>query len=112
MGQKFTEEGLTITYDGTVRQTTLSHRLIAKAYSVGGEEMQMKVVEGIYKRYFSEGKDIGDVGVLVPVAVEHGVFQEEEEAKVWLEGNEGMKDYEAGILAAQRAGIQGVPFFR
>jgi len=112
MEGRFAEEGLSITYDGTVRQTTLSHRLIAHAYEVGGEEMQMKTVEGIYKKYFSEGKDIGDAAVLVPVAVENGVFDEEEAAKTWLEGTEGMKEYSAGILTAQKAGISGVPFFR
>ncbi|KIM21933.1 hypothetical protein M408DRAFT_333185 [Serendipita vermifera MAFF 305830] len=112
MAQRFADEGLSITYDGTVRQTTLSHRLIARAYEVGGEAMQMKTVEGIYRKYFSEGKDIGDVEVLVPVAVERGVFGTEEEAREWLKGSEGMKEYDAGVLAAQKAGISGVPFFR
>jgi len=112
MSERFKQEGLSITYDGTVRQTTLSQRLIAQAYAVGGAETQMKTVEGIYRKYFSEGKDIGDVAVLVPVSVENGVFEGEETAKAWLEGTEGMEEYNAGVLAAQKAGISGVPFFR
>jgi predicted DsbA family dithiol-disulfide isomerase len=112
MAERFKQEGLSITYDGTVRQTTLSQRLIAQAYAVGGEEMQMKTVEAIYRKYFSEGKDIGDVAVLVPISVENGVFEGEEAAKAWLEGTQGMEEYNSGVLAAQKAGISGVPFFR
>jgi len=112
MAGRFAEEGLSITYDGTVRQTTLSHRLIGQAYNVGGETMQMKVVEGIYRQYFSVGKDIGDVQVLAPIGVEFGVFKDLQESKEWLEGSEGLAEYEAGIKAAQKAGISGVPFFR
>jgi predicted DsbA family dithiol-disulfide isomerase len=112
MAERFKQEGLSLTYDGTVRQTTLSQRLIAQAYAVGGEEMQMKTVEAIYRKYFSEGKDIGDVAVLVPVSVENGVFEAEEAARAWLEGTQGIEEYNAGVLAAQKAGISGVPFFR
>jgi len=111
MAERFKEEGLSITYDGTIRQTTLSHRLIAKAYAVGGEEVQMKVVEAIYHQYFSLGKDIGDVAVLTPVAVENGMFPGEDEAKAWLEGNDGTREYNEGVAAAEKAGIRGVPYF-
>lgn len=118
MARRFADEGLTVSYDGLVRQTTLSHRLIAKAYDVGGEAMQLKTVAMIYKTYFSEGKDIGSVEVLAPIAAECGVFGDGEgtdalgEAKKWLNGDEGMEEYRRGIRAAQNAGISGVPFFR
>ncbi|KAG8806123.1 hypothetical protein FRC17_005163 [Serendipita sp. 399] len=111
MRQRFADEGLTITYDGSVRQTTLSHRLFAKAYAVGGQEMQLRTIERVYRTYFSEGKDIGDVEVLVPVAVESGVFEDGEEARKWLEGEEGVEEYRKGIMQAQTAGIRGVPHF-
>jgi len=76
MAQRFAAEGLSISYDGTVRQTTLSQRLIAKAYEVGGEQLQQATVAAIYKTYFSEGKDIGGVEVMAPLAVDAGVFKE------------------------------------
>lgn len=112
MAQRFAEEGLTISYDGTVRQTTLSHRLIAKAFQIGGEQLQQTTVAAIYKKYFSEGKDIGDVEVMAPLAFEVGVFKDLDEAKTWLSGSEGMEEYEQGIEKARRARIQGVPYFK
>ncbi|KAG8851259.1 hypothetical protein FRB91_008173 [Serendipita sp. 411] len=111
MRQRFADEGLSISYDGSVRQTTLSHRLIAKAYAVGGQELQLKMIERVYKTYFTDAKDIGDVNVLVPIAVEGGVFKDADEARNWLEGEEGTEEYQRGIMQAQTQGISGVPFF-
>jgi predicted DsbA family dithiol-disulfide isomerase len=127
MKQRFASEGLEITYDGVVRQTTLSHRLIAKAWDVGkqsateksdqeaekaAEAMQLRTIEKIYQAYFSDAKDIGDPAVLAPIAAETGVFKDKETAKAWLEGTEGMDKYREGVLSAQMMGIRGVPFFR
>lgn len=112
MAQRFAAEGLSISYDGTVRQTTLSQRLIAKAYEVGGEQLQQATIAAIYKKYFSEGKDIGDVEVMAPLVVDLGVFKDLEEATTWLNGSEGMEEYQKGIEKARGEGIQGVPFFR
>ncbi|CAG7846854.1 SubName: Full=Uncharacterized protein {ECO:0000313/EMBL:CCA74670.1} [Serendipita indica DSM 11827] len=112
MQSRFASEGLSITYEGMLRQTTLSHRLIAKAFHVGGESLQQRVIEEVYKTYFSQGKDIGDVAVLAPIAAQTGVFKDEEQAKAWLEGSEGVEEYERGILEAQNSGISGVPFFK
>ncbi|PVF95432.1 hypothetical protein CPB86DRAFT_593143 [Serendipita vermifera] len=110
MKQRFASEGLDISYDGVLRQTTLSHRLIAKAWDAGkrnatgksdqevtkaAEAMQLTTIERIYHAYFKVG-----------------VFEDVETAKSWLEGTEGLDEYKAGVLAAQRMGIRGVPFFR
>lgn len=127
MKQRFASEGLDISYDGVLRQTTLSHRLIAKAWDAGkrnatgksdqevtkaAEAMQLTTIERIYRAYFGETKDIGDPAVLALIAAEVGVFEDVETAKIWLEGTEGLDEYKAGVLAAQRMGIRGVPFFR
>ena len=38
-------EGINFSYGGNVSQTTDSHRLIEKSREVGGEEMQLALVE-------------------------------------------------------------------
>jgi predicted DsbA family dithiol-disulfide isomerase len=62
----------------------------------------MKTVEGIYHKYFSEGKDIRDVAVLASVAMENGVFDRQDPAKAWLGGNEEMEEYNAAVLETWR----------
>lgn len=112
MTERFAAEGLTFSEDSIVRQTTLSHRLIEKAFKVGGEQLQQTTVATIYKTYFSQGTDIGDIEILAPLAIEVGVFKDLDEAKTWLSGSEGLGEYEQGIEKAKRARIRGVPFFK
>ena len=113
MKQRFIDTGLPEpTSDVMIRQTTGSHRLIWKAEEVGGPELQNKVVGALYKKHFIDGKDVGDVdGYLSDVAVENGLFKTRAEAVEWLNGEEGLPEYQAGIKKAQRMSISGVPFW-
>lgn len=115
MKQRFVDTGLPEpTSDMMVRQTTGSHRLIWKAGEVdgGGPELQNKVVGALYKKHFIEGRDVGDVqGYLSDVAVENGLFETRAEAVEWLNGEEGLPEYQEAIKKAQRMRISGVPFW-
>lgn len=91
---------------GRTPNTLDSHRLIRWARSAG---RQPEVVETIFRRYFTDGADIGDHAVLLDIARETGLDT----------------DIIAGLLArdadlelireedatARRIGIQGVPSY-
>ena len=113
MKQRFVDTGLPEpTSDVMIRQTTGSHRLIWKAGEVGGPELQNNIVGALYKKHFIDGKDVGDIeGYLSHVAVESGLFTTNAEAVEWLNGEEGLPEYQAAIKKAQSMGISGVPFW-
>lgn len=67
------EHGISMNYGGTVGNTLDSHRLIWLAEKVGGSEMQDKVVESIFKAYFTDNKSIETKEVLQACADEVGL---------------------------------------
>ncbi|KAJ7291300.1 DSBA-like thioredoxin domain-containing protein [Mycena rebaudengoi] len=105
------EVGIKFSYsDGaTIRQTTDSHRLIGKAYEVGGEPMQTAVVEALFSGYFEKERDVGNHDFLAEVAVSAGVFSKED-ALAFLRGTEGKDTVNKEIREAQQLGVSGVPF--
>ena len=113
MKQRFIDAGLPEPTSGVmIRQTTRSHRLVWKAGEVGGSELQNKVVGALYEQHFIDGKDVGDIeGYLGRVAVENGLFKTNAQAVEWLNGEEGLPEYQEAIKKAQRMGISGVPFW-
>jgi len=113
MKQRFIDAGLQEpTSDMMVRQTTGSHRLIWKAGEAGRSELQNKVVGALYKEHFIDGKDVGDIeGYLSHVAVENGLFKTKADAVEWLNGEEGLPEYQEAVKKAKRMGISGVPFW-
>jgi predicted DsbA family dithiol-disulfide isomerase len=46
--------GINFSYGGNISQTVDSHRLLAKAYESGGEPLQRKVLEELFKGYFEQ----------------------------------------------------------
>ncbi|KAJ7130310.1 thioredoxin-like protein [Mycena epipterygia] len=103
------EVGINFSYGGTIRQTTDSHRLIEKAYQVGGEPMQRAVVEALFAGYFEHEKDVGDHAFLAECAVSAGVFSKEE-ALTFLAGTELKDNVGKDIMEAVQLGVSGVPF--
>lgn len=69
------EYGIQMEYGGYVGNTLDSHRLIWKAYEVGGSELQDKVVEQLMKAYFEESKSLGEQTVLEECASKAGYEQ-------------------------------------
>lgn len=86
--------------------TLLSHRLIRYAAS---ERRQDAVVEGVFRAYFTEGRDIGDVGTLVAIAAHAGL--EPAATRAYLESDEDRERVLAEDRLARELGVQGVPCF-
>ena len=102
------EDGLIFRYDLIKRtpNTFNAHRLI---WLAGREEMQDAMVEALFRAYFTEGWDIGEVGVLADAAAEAGM--ERAKALAFLERDDGSAEVKAEEMIAQRAGLSGVPTF-
>jgi len=86
--------------------TRRSHLLIAHAARSG---RQSAVKERILRAYFEQGCDIGDIEVLVRLAVEAGLGERESRSALVLRSGQD------GVVAAERhaavLGITGVPTF-
>jgi predicted DsbA family dithiol-disulfide isomerase len=54
--------------NGQLSKTTRAHRLAAKAYIVGGQELQQALIQSYFKAFFEEGKDIGNLDLLGDLA--------------------------------------------
>lgn len=64
--------------DGIITQTTLAHRLLTKAWKLGGSEKQQALLNGLFKSYFEELANIGDTDVLADIAVSASLMTKEE----------------------------------
>jgi len=100
--------GIAFRYDLMKRtpNTFDAHRLIWLAGEMG---VQDAMVETLFRGYFSEGRDIGDAGVLAGLAAEAGI--ERARAETLLNGTEGAAEVAAEEELAMRAGLSGVPTF-
>jgi predicted DsbA family dithiol-disulfide isomerase len=101
-------EGIAFAFDRIAKSpnTLDSHRLIRWAGSAG---VQDEVVEGLFKAYFVEGRDIGDVGVLAAVAAEAGMDAGLVAELLARDSDYSLVEREAGM--ANQMGISGVPTF-
>lgn len=102
--------GINFAYDGPIRNTFLSHRLVEKAYAEGGEERQRALLEYIFRGYFEEKKDIGDHAYLAKAAVACDVFPTLEDAEDFLDSDELKGEVCSSVRKTQALGITGVPF--
>ena len=86
--------------------TINSHRLIDRAGKTGRQDA---VVEVLFRTYFLEGRDIGDIDVLVDVASKAGL--DGDEIRDYLQSDEDVERINAEDKLAREMGIQGVPCF-
>ena len=103
-----TGEDIAFAFDRILRtpSTIDSHRLIRWA---GGAGLQDEVVEALFRAYFEDGRDIGNIDVLVEIADETGM----DTALVadLLEQGADREIVEREDEMAHRMGISGVPTF-
>jgi predicted DsbA family dithiol-disulfide isomerase len=83
-----------------------AHRLIWHSARAG---VQDALMERLFRAYFSEGRDIGDMGVLAELASEVGMARAD--VLAFLASNEGTDAVRQDEEIARRAGISGVPTF-
>jgi predicted DsbA family dithiol-disulfide isomerase len=86
--------------------TVLSHRMV---YWSAKQERQDEVVAELFKAYFEQGLDIGDIDTLVECARRGGL--DPFAAHRFLLGDEGRQEVVASDVYARRLGINGVPCF-
>jgi predicted DsbA family dithiol-disulfide isomerase len=86
--------------------TVLSHRLI---HWSAKQERQEEVVGELFRAYFEDGLDIGNLEVLTDSARRAGLDQQL--AHKYLQSDEGRQEVVASDVYARRLGINGVPCF-
>lgn len=95
-------------FGGKTGNTRDSHRLIQLA-KTKGPEMQTKVAQELFKRYFEQEEDITSHSVLQAAAEKAGL--EAAETKEWLESDKGGKEVDKEVVEAQMKAVSGVPHF-
>lgn len=102
------QAGLALNLEGILRtpSTLNAHRLIHWA---GLEGRQSAVVAALFRAYFRDGRDIGDVAVLTAIAKDAGM----DAALVarLLAGDADAEDIAARDAHARNRGVTGVPCF-
>ena len=100
------EVGIAFRHDQMARtpNTFNAHRLI---WLAGQEGKQDEIVEALFRAYFTEGRDIGEISVLADLAAEAGLTRER--ASEFLRSDEGSAEVSEQEAQARRLGISGVP---
>jgi predicted DsbA family dithiol-disulfide isomerase len=101
------ELGLDLRFDRALTANTRdAHRVLHLART---HDRQHAVARGLFRAYFTDGRDIGAHGVLADVATEAGL--DRDEVLRALAGDAHHDAVDADIAWARQLGISGVPFF-
>jgi predicted DsbA family dithiol-disulfide isomerase len=102
------EEGIPFAFEKIQRtpNTFAAHRLVWYAAEHGQQD---EVVEALFRSYFVEGKNIGDLKTLTHGATEAGLDRTEIEE--FLAGEKGVMEVKDEEAVGRRLGIRGVPYF-
>src|SRR5260370_29051270 len=100
--------GITFRHDLIARtpNTFNAHRLIWLAQEEG---VQDAVVESLFRAYFTQGQDVGDINVLVAIATESGIAKDR--ARSFIESTDGTDVVRRDAQMAIACGISAVPTF-
>lgn len=99
--------GLSFNFDAIqfAPNTIMSHRLIYLAPT----DKKTAIIDAIYDAYFVDGKDIGNLDVLVGLAKSVGL--DDEAIRTRLTGDEAHQTVLMEAAQAQQMGVTGVPMF-
>jgi predicted DsbA family dithiol-disulfide isomerase len=102
------EEGIPFALDRIRKapNTFDAHRLLWRAEREG---LQEKVSDGLFRAFFTEGRDIGDRSVLTEIGAGAGL--ERDALRSFLESDEGTKDVHEEERRAREIGVDAVPTF-
>ncbi len=101
-------EGISFAFEKIARtpNTINAHRLIRWAHSLG---VQDDIVEGLFRGYFVEGLDIGQLKVLAQIGDAAGM--DGELVEELLSSDADIESVEQQDSMARKFGVQGVPSF-
>ncbi|MBU6497199.1 MAG: DsbA family oxidoreductase [Rhodospirillales bacterium] len=108
IGELGRAEGMVFAFE-RIRRTPSSvdaHRLVRWGTGFG---LGTELVEALFAAHFAEGRDIGDVSVLLDIA--SGIGLDGTAARCFLYGDTDIEIVHAENLRAHRLGINGVPCF-
>jgi predicted DsbA family dithiol-disulfide isomerase len=101
------KDGLAFRFDHIKPGNTFdAHRLLHLGHERG---IQDAVKERVLRAYMTEGQAIGDPAVLLALALEAGL--DEQEARAVLDSDRYAAEVRADEALARQLGISGVPFF-
>ena len=108
IGAEALEAGITLGFDrmNKVPNTLAGHRLVS---FFDDDPRQHALMDELFRAYFCEGRDLGDVDVLTDIAVGQGGQRETIRAR--LCSDEGVKSVLTQVQGAYNAGLSGVPYF-
>ncbi|MBQ8919976.1 MAG: DsbA family oxidoreductase [Acidaminococcaceae bacterium] len=103
-------EDLDFRYATTLFTNTMdAHRLTKLAQSKSNPELAEKVIETLFKAYFTDNKELADKDLLLQIGVECGL--DSEEVKEVLATDKYKDEVILDEREAARYGIHAVPFF-
>ena len=107
MRLKAKEAGINLELDKIKKtpNTVLSHLLIILSEQFN---LQNEIKEKIYQSYFIDGLDIGDINILVNIAKEFNI--QENDFKDFI-NDDNIQKINSKMSMAREKGIDGVPFF-
>ena len=102
------QEGIAFALDKIQKtpNTFDAHRLLWKAETEG---VQDAVADGIFRAFFTEGRDIGRPAVLTDIAAAAGM--DRQKVSAFLASDEGSRDVRAEEDRGRQIGIDAVPAF-
>jgi predicted DsbA family dithiol-disulfide isomerase len=101
------EVGLEYNFDKAIINNTFNaHRLLHFAKEKG---LQTEMKERLFRAYYTEGKNIGDIDTLAQLGEEVGL--QAEAIKAVLQSDKYAQDVLQDQYKAQQLGIHGVPFY-
>jgi len=96
--------------DRAIRANTmLAHRALHRVLTTRGSADQAALKEELLRAYFTDGRNVGDIDVVVACAERAGL--DAGDLREWLDTDGGVAEVLADIEAAQMRDITGVPAF-
>ncbi|KAF8477776.1 thioredoxin-like protein [Russula ochroleuca] len=101
--------GINFSFAGPVSLTTPAHRLMTKAYEIGGPAAQSSLITPIFRASYEDDLDISDPDVLADLA-EQAPIMSRAEALSFIKSEECLATVNHQVSEARAKGVTGVPF--
>ena len=104
------DSGIEFRMDRAIRANTmLAHRALHRVLTTRGSADQAALKEELLRAYFTDGRNVGDIDVVVACAERAGL--DAGDLREWLDTDGGVAEVLADIEAAQMRDITGAPAF-